>query len=88
MTEELPGPGLAGRFTHELVRRALYGRLSGIRRAELHVRVAEALGSERPEDRAGVLRAGDIAREIRDPQLLARAAIGYEEACWRPGHRR
>jgi predicted ATPase len=43
MIEELPGPGLVGRFTHVLARRALYGRLSGIRRAELHLRVAEAL---------------------------------------------
>jgi DNA-binding CsgD family transcriptional regulator/tetratricopeptide (TPR) repeat protein len=166
MIEELPAHGLVGRFTHELVRRALYDRLSGIRRAELHLRVAEALevggprsgraladlayhfaaavpfggtaraieynlraaraaasalafdetaarlrtalelGIERPEDHASVLlelgsashrgghvldalrafsAAADIAREIHDPQLLARAAIGYEEACWRPG---
>src|SRR5205814_2665428 len=27
----------------------------------------------------------DIARELDDPRLLARAAIGYEDACWRPG---
>ena len=27
----------------------------------------------------------DIARELRDAQLLALAAIGFEEACWRPG---
>jgi DNA-binding CsgD family transcriptional regulator/tetratricopeptide (TPR) repeat protein len=166
MIEELPSPGRVGRFTHELVRRALYDRLSGVRRAELHFRVAEALeaggprsgraladlahhfaaaapfgdssraigynlqaaraaasalafdeaaarlrtalelGIERPADRANALlelgnashRSGnaldalrafgavaDIAREIRDPRLLARAAIGYEEACWRPG---
>src|SRR2546430_1324376 len=31
------------RFPHELVRRALYDRLSGVRRAELHLRVGEAL---------------------------------------------
>ena len=166
MIEELPSPGLAGRFTHELVRRALYDRLSGVRRAELHLRVAEALevggpysgralanlahhfaaaapfgdseravrynlqtaraassalafdeaaarlhtalelGIEHPGARANALlelgsashrggkaadalqafaAAADIAREIGDPQLLARAAIGYEEACWRPG---
>jgi hypothetical protein len=29
--------------------------------------------------------AGDIARTIGDPQLLAQAAIGYEESSWRPG---
>src|SRR5262249_9056666 len=29
--------------------------------------------------------AAQIAREVGDTELLARAAIGYEEACWRPG---
>jgi len=41
--EELPDPALAHRFTHELVRRAVYDRLTGLRRAELHLRVGEAL---------------------------------------------
>ena len=36
----------------------------------------------------GVQAAAEIARELGDAELLARAAIGYEEACWRPGHRR
>src|SRR3954447_7667854 len=166
MIEELPSRRLAYRFTHELVRRALYDRLSGVRRAELHLRVGEALersegrsgraladlahhfaaaapldgpqlgieynvgaaraaaaavsfdeaatrlrtalelGIESPANRAEVFlelgtashRAGaavdaldafmqtaGIARELGDGELLARAAIGYEEACWRPG---
>ncbi len=166
MIEELPARGLACRFAHELVRRALYDRLSRARQAELHLRVAEALeGSPRPSPRAladlahhfsaaapiaGTARAVEynllaaraassalafdeaaarlsaalelgidgpeeraqtllelggashrggkapdalaafsaaatIAREIHDPEMLARAAIGYEEACWRPG---
>jgi DNA-binding CsgD family transcriptional regulator/type II secretory pathway predicted ATPase ExeA len=166
MIEELPSTTLAYRFTHELVRRALYDRLTGARRAELHLRVGEALESAEgrtgraladlahhfaaaaplggaargveynllaaraaigalafeeavarlrtalelriasPRDRAEVLlelgtashRAGKaldaleafrmaagIARELEDPDLLARAAIGYEDACWRPG---
>ncbi len=166
MLEELPSPGLAYRFTHELVRRALYDRLSGLRRAELHLRVAEALegradhsgraladlarhfaaaapvgGAERGveynllaarsaaaalalDEAATLLRtalalgidalperaevflelgtashrsgkaldaleafraAAAIARELADTRLLARAAIGFEDACWRPG---
>jgi DNA-binding CsgD family transcriptional regulator len=166
MIEELPSRALAYRFAHELVRRALYDRLTGVRRAELHLRVGEALesaeprsgrtladlahhfalaaplgGAQRgveynvlaaraatgalafdeavarlntaldlqivsPQRRAEVLielglvnhRAGNaldaldalrdaarIARELDDPGLLGRAAIGYEDACWRPG---
>jgi DNA-binding CsgD family transcriptional regulator len=164
--EELTSRALGYRFTHELVRRALYDRLSGVRRAELHLRVGEALegaegrsgraladlahhftaaapfgeakrgveynvlasqaataalafdeaaarlraalelGIEGPSERAEVLleigaashRAGkaldaleafrsaaEIARELGNAELLVRSAIGYEDACWRPG---
>ena len=166
MLEELPSPGLSYRFTHELVRRALYDRLSGMRRAELHLRVGDALegaagrsgraladlahhfaaaaplcGARRGveynvlaaraasaalafDEAATRLRtavelgidglsgraevfldlgdashrggkavdaleafraAAEIARELADARLLARAAIGFEDACWRPG---
>ncbi|MGZ5338299.1 MAG: ATP-binding protein [Thermoleophilaceae bacterium] len=166
MIEELSSRTLAYRFTHELVRRALYDRPSGLRRAELHLRIAEALesaearsgraladlayhfaaaapfgggargveynvragraavaalafdeaadrlqtalelGIKKLPERAEVLlelgtarhRAGkalealealraaaDISRELQNGDLLAQAAIGYEEACWRPG---
>ncbi len=164
---EEPGLGLAYRFAHELVRRAIADRLSSARKAELHLRVGEALehrrsqadsraalaalayhfaaavpvgGVERavdynvlaaesaagalaydeaaerfgtalqlglPEarDRASVmLRLGEsshragraeealsaftetamLARSLGDHELLARAAIGFEETCWRP----
>jgi len=164
--EELTGHRLAYRFTHELVRRAVYDRLTAVRRAELHLRVGEAReaaegrsgraladlahhftaaaplgGVQRAVDynilaaraaadglafeeaarllqtalelsvedegrRAQVLlelgyakhRAGQapeaidaftaaagIARELGDAELLAKAAIGYEDTSWRPG---
>ena len=60
MIEELPSPRLAYRFTHELVRRALYDRLTGVRRAELHLRVGEAL-------EGGDGRSGTRARRPRPP---------------------
>ncbi len=167
MIEELPARRLAYQFTHELVRRALYDRMPGLRRAELHLRVAEALErSHRASESRGLaelahhfeaaapadgprraidysllagraalgaldfdeadarfaaalelgiddlrrraetqlelgtarFRAGrsddameafraaaQIARDLDDAHLLATAAIGFEEACWRPG---
>jgi DNA-binding CsgD family transcriptional regulator/tetratricopeptide (TPR) repeat protein len=165
--EELPFPALAYRFTHELVRRALYDRLSILRRAELHLRIAQALeavdqpqhgrvladlahhfaaaapigggaravrynllaaqaasaslaydeaterlrtalelGIEDERRRAEILldlgtalfragrsldslqafrQAAEIARDLGEGELLARAAIGFETSCWRPG---
>jgi DNA-binding CsgD family transcriptional regulator/tetratricopeptide (TPR) repeat protein len=167
MIEEVPSRGLRFRFTHELVRRALYDRMGALRRAELHLQVGETLerttdgdghgrvadlayhfgaaapiagperaitysiragraalrsldfdgaelrfssalafGIEDPRCRAevhmqlGTARfrggssdqaiasfraAAEIAREIDDAELLATAAVGFEEACWRPG---
>lgn len=156
--DEVQAGGLAWRFAHELVRRALYDRLSASRRAELHLRVGEALEARTGrsltdlahhfaaaapfgdakraveynvlaaraardalafEDAAARLRtalslgerraelllelghaehraghapealeafrqAAATARDQADAALLARAAIGHEEACWRP----
>jgi DNA-binding CsgD family transcriptional regulator/tetratricopeptide (TPR) repeat protein len=45
MIEEVPSRPLSLRFTHELVRRALYDRLSALRRPELHLQVGEWLES-------------------------------------------
>jgi DNA-binding CsgD family transcriptional regulator len=162
LIEEAGGRGFAYRFAHELVRRAVYDRLSGLRRAELHLRAAEVLerqphtpaaelahhfaaavpltevdravhyhrlaadaamvrlaydvaaehlrtaldlGVPDARDRAGLelwrgealvrcgssldaleayRRAAAIGRDEGDGELLARAAIGYENACWRP----
>ena len=50
MLEELPGRALAYRFAHELVRRAIEDRLTGSRRAELHLRVGRALEEAAGED--------------------------------------
>ena len=52
---EAAGPALACRFTHELVRRAVYDRLSPLRRAELHLRVGEALERVHSDDPARVV---------------------------------
>jgi DNA-binding CsgD family transcriptional regulator len=166
MIEEVPSGRLAYQFTHELVRRALYDRMPGLRRAELHLRVAEALERAREEDESlgladlahhfvaaapvegtrraveysllagraalttlafdeadarfssalelgisdlklrartqlelGTARfragrsddamqafrgAAEIARGSGDAQILATAAVGFEDACWRP----
>jgi DNA-binding CsgD family transcriptional regulator/tetratricopeptide (TPR) repeat protein len=91
--EELSVRRLAYRFTHELVRRAVYDRLSGVRRAELHLRVGEAI--EAAEERS-VRRLADLAHHFAvaapvDPAkrgihynvLAARAAIvavAFEQA--------
>ena len=166
MIEELPSRRLVYRFNHELVRKALYDRLGSARRAELHLRVGEALDSagdrsgrvladlahhfaaaaplgasgraveynlaaaraacsalafdeaaarfrtalelriepasaraeaylelgtashragKVPDALAAFRSAAEIARELASADLLARAAIGYEETCWRPG---
>jgi DNA-binding CsgD family transcriptional regulator len=164
---EVPARGLAYRFAHELVRRALSDRLTAPRRAELHLRVAEALeglparggrealadlahhfaaaapvggaeravgyslraaeaavralafdeaaerfglalelGLEDARERARVFlelgdachkagrsleavrafsAAAELARELGAAEVLALAAVGFEEACWRPG---
>jgi predicted ATPase/DNA-binding CsgD family transcriptional regulator len=42
MIEEVSARRLVYRFTHELVRRALYDRLSAVRRANVHLRVGES----------------------------------------------
>ena len=61
---------LAYRFAHELVRRALYDGLTGLRRAELHLRVGEAL-------EAGRRRAG--AAELAH-HFTAAAPLGRDRA--------
>jgi tetratricopeptide (TPR) repeat protein len=55
LVEELPEPALAHRFAHELVRRAVYDRIAGMRRARLHLQVGEALERLHADDPVRVL---------------------------------
>ncbi|HKP20088.1 MAG TPA: AAA family ATPase [Thermoleophilaceae bacterium] len=94
MIEEVPGVGLAYRFTHELVRRALYDGLRSLRRAELHLRVGsvleEDLGAAPVRGLADVAHhlaaagaLGDTERAIEYSLGAARAAMGalaFEQA--------
>src|SRR5262249_12043653 len=92
MVEELPG--LTHRFTHELVRRAVADYLTGVRRAELHLRVGEALEEVHAANPARVLPAlahhftlaapiGDSKRAVEYNVRAAESAMGtlaYEDA--------
>lgn len=91
--EQLPSGRLAYRFTHELVRRAVYDRLTGARRALLHLRVGQAQeASPHRSTRAladlahhfvAAAPLGDAERAVKYSVLAARAAIGalaFEQA--------
>jgi DNA-binding SARP family transcriptional activator/class 3 adenylate cyclase/DNA-binding CsgD family transcriptional regulator len=97
MIEELPSRRLAYRFTHELIRRALYDRLSGPRRADLHLRIGEVLESTHRPPSARIL--ADLAHHFSAAAPLAgreravkynllaaeatAAALAYDEAAAR-----
>ena len=72
--EELPEPALAHRFTHELVRRAVYDRVAGIRRAQLHLRVGEAL------EHVHAIDPGRVLAELAHHFTLAAPVAGAERA--------
>jgi DNA-binding SARP family transcriptional activator/DNA-binding CsgD family transcriptional regulator len=74
--EPIP-PGLVHRFTHELVRRALYDRLASMRRAQLHLRIAEAL--ERRGDSASDRGVADLAHHFAEAAILGQRdrAVDY-----------
>ena len=58
-------------------------------RGDLMLRLGDACNRAGNADRALAAFAGtaELARALGDPELLARAAIGFEEACWRPAIR-
>jgi DNA-binding CsgD family transcriptional regulator len=87
MLEEVAGRGLGFRFTHELVRRALYDRLSLLRRAELHLRFGEGLeatGSPSGRRLVDLARhfeaAADLGGATRAIEYHRRAAAGASAA--------
>jgi len=72
--EELPGPPPSGRFTHELVRRAVYDRMNGIHRAQLHLCVGEAIERAHRADSAEVL--AELAHHFAEAAPVAGAERG------------
>ncbi|HEY2789445.1 MAG TPA: AAA family ATPase [Gaiellales bacterium] len=64
-------------FAHELVRRALYDRLTAPRRAELHLRAGEAIEAASPRPSARTL--ADLARHFTAAAPLGgtERAVGY-----------
>jgi DNA-binding SARP family transcriptional activator len=76
IVEDLPAAAPAGRFTHELLRRAVYDRISGIRRAELHLRIGESLERNRAEVSADVV--AELAHHFTLAAPLIGAARGVE----------
>jgi DNA-binding SARP family transcriptional activator len=74
LVEELPESVPAARFTHELVRRAIYDRIPVIARAELHLRVGEALERLHRTDLARVV------AELAHHFTLAAPVAGVERA--------
>src|SRR3954454_10726869 len=57
------------------------------RRGETQLELGAArLRAGRSDDAMKAFRAAaQIARDLDDPHMLATAAVGFEEACWRPG---
>ena len=72
--EELPEAGPSYRFTHELVRRAVYDQIPAIHRAALHLRAGEALERLEPADSTRYL------PELAHHFTLAAPAAGPERA--------
>ena len=72
-----PSPRPPCRFTHELVRRAVYDRITGLRRAELHLRVGEALERVHAADPARRPARARAPLHARRPGRGAERAVDY-----------
>jgi tetratricopeptide (TPR) repeat protein len=72
--EELPETAPSYRFTHELVRRAVYDRIASVRRVELHLRIGEAL------ERVHAADPGRALSELAHHFTLAAPLAGVERA--------
>lgn len=85
LLDEMPGPFGTYRFPHAIVRDAMYQMLSGARRAQLHLRIADAL-AERHSTNPNI-HAGELAHHYSiaaalgtSPQALRWAAAAAEQA--------
>ena len=74
MLDELPEAQPACRFTHELVRRAIYDRIRRVRRPELHLQVANALERTYADDLT------DVVPELAHHFTVAAPVAGAERA--------
>jgi tetratricopeptide (TPR) repeat protein len=74
LIETLPGPEPVRRFTHELVRRTVYDGIGPLRRAELHLRVGEAL------ERIHADNPGSVVQELALHFTQAAPTTGPERA--------
>jgi DNA-binding SARP family transcriptional activator/tetratricopeptide (TPR) repeat protein len=74
LVERFPEPAHAHRFTHELVRRAVYDRITDLHRAELHLRLGEALERAHAADPVAIL------PELAHHFTLAAPLAGVERA--------
>ena len=93
IVEELPGRAPACRFTHELIRRAVYDRIPRVRLPELHLHVGEAVERRHADAAPELAHHFTLAAPIAGPERgveynlraaeTAKATLAYDEAAAR-----